>query len=160
MPKKTADEPQSTVEKHAGGRPLVFKTPEDLSEKIEEYFTYCDAKTKEIHSEKLGDMIVPDPEPYTLSGLAVWLGVDRKTLLNYSERDEFFPTIKQARARVEADLERRLSHKDTFTTGLIFNAKNNFGWVDTPTTVQQINVGSDKGNAITFVDFKHEPKSQ
>ena len=54
----------------------------------------------------------------------------RKTLYNYSEKDEFFPTIKKARDRVEMDIERRMNDKNAFTPGLIFNAKNNFGWVD------------------------------
>lgn len=116
--------------KHPGGRPPLFESAEEVEKKITEYFEYCDNKTKEIHSEKLGDMIVPDPEPYTMSGLAYWLGMDRKSLLNYSKKDKFFPTIKQARSRVEADVERRMNHKDTFTPGLIFNAKNNFGWDD------------------------------
>lgn len=112
------------------GRPLKYKTVEELQAAIDEYFLYCDNKTKEVHSEKLGDMVLPDPEPYTMSGLAIRLGLDRKSLLNYGERDEFFPTIKAARARVEADVERRMSNKDTFTPGLIFNAKNNFDWKD------------------------------
>lgn len=130
------------IQKHPGGRPLLFKTEKELQDKIEEYFAYCDSKTKQMHSEKLGDMIVPDPEPYTLSGLAVYLGVDRKTLLNYEVRDKFFLTIKMAKARVEADVERRMNHKDTFTPGLIFNVKNNFGWVEQPTTLIQNNFGS------------------
>lgn len=124
------------TQKHAGGRPLIFKTPEELQEVIDEYFDYCDNKTKEMHSEKLGDMIVPDPEPYAMSGLAYRLGVDRKTLTEYSHRDEFFPTIKKARSRIEADVERRMNGKDTFTPGLIFNAKNNFDWHD-KTEVEQ-----------------------
>ena len=151
---------ENKITKHAGGRPLAFKSVEELQTKIDEYFAYCDNKTKEIHSDKLGDMVVPDPEPYALSGLAVWLGVDRRTLLNYESKDEFFPTIKQAKSRVEADLERRMNHKDTFTPGLIFNVKNNFGWIEQPQMLQQINVGdSDKGNTITFVNFKNESTS-
>lgn len=112
------------------GRPLMFKTVEELQAKIDEYFDYCDNKTKEVHSEKLGDMILPDPEPYAMAGLAYYLGMDRKTLLHYSEREEFVPAIKHARAKIEADVERRMNNKDTFTPGLIFNAKNNFDWKD------------------------------
>lgn len=112
------------------GSPLKFKTIEELQLKIDEYFDHCDNKTKNIHSEKLGDMIVPDPEPYAMSGLAYDLGVCRQTLINYEHRDGFLDTIKKARNRVEADIERRMNGKDTFTPGLIFNAKNNFGWKD------------------------------
>lgn len=112
------------------GRPLLFKTVEELQDKIEEYFVYCDNKTKDIHSDKLGDMIVPDPQPYGMAGLAYELGISRQTLINYENKDEFLDTIKRARARVEADIERRLSSKDLFTPGLIFNATNNLGWVN------------------------------
>lgn len=116
--------------KHAGGRPLKFKTVEELIKAIEDYFDYCDNKTKEIHSDKLGDMIVPDPEPYCMSGLAYRLGLSRHGLINYKRRNKFLSTIKQARRRIEADVERRMNDKNTFTPGLIFNAKNNFGWKD------------------------------
>ena len=112
------------------GRPLLYKSIEELEQAIDEYFAYCDNKTKEVHSDKLGDMIMPDPEPYTISGLAYRLGMDRRTLLDYAQRDQFLRTIKRARNRVEADVERRMNGKDTFTAGLIFNAKNNFDWKD------------------------------
>jgi hypothetical protein len=115
---------------HAGGRPLIYKTVVKLEEAIDEYFSYCDNKTKEVHSEKLGDMVLPDPEPYTMSGLAYALGLSRQGLMEYKARDEFSDAIKKARAKIEADVERRMNSKDTFTPGLIFNAKNNFGWKD------------------------------
>lgn len=113
------------------GRPLKFKSVEELQEKINEYFTYCDNRVKKVWSEKKQDeLLISDPEPYTMSGLAVFLGVDRQTILNYSEKEEFFGTIKEARSKVESDVERRMNDKNTFTPGLIFNAKNNFNWKD------------------------------
>jgi len=111
-------------------RTLKFKTPKELQDRIDEYFDYCDNKTKEIHSDKLGDMILPDPEPYTMAGLAYYLDLSRKSLINYKRRGKYLHAIKKARRRIEADVERRMNGKDTFTAGLIFNAKNNFGWRD------------------------------
>ena len=93
------------------GRPLLYKSIEELEQAIDEYFAYCDNKTKEVHSDKLGDMIMPDPEPYTISGLAYRLGMDRRTLLDYAQRDQFLRTIKRARNRVEADVERRMKDR-------------------------------------------------
>ena len=116
--------------KRPNGRPPKYTELQVMQQKIDEYFDYCDNKTKQIHSEKFGDMLIADPEPYTMSGLAYKLDMDRRTLLDYAHRDKFLPTIKRARARVEVDVERRMNGKDTFTAGLIFNAKNNFGWVD------------------------------
>lgn len=138
-------------------KPLLFKTVEELQNRIDEYFDYCDNKTKEVHSEKLGDMIVPDPQPYGMAALAYHMGIDRKTLINYSKREPYFLTVKRARDRVEADIERRMNTKDTFTPGLIFNAKVNFGYRD------QIDITSDgekidQGNTIVFTDFKDDTK--
>ena len=64
----------------------------------------------------------------TMSGLALSLGVDRKTITNYAHKDGFFPAIKKARDTVESALERHLYGKNV--TGAIFNLKNNFGWAD------------------------------
>lgn len=116
---------------HAGGRPKLFKTVEELEEKIQEYFAYCDARVVQGYDNKTNEQFAyVSPEPYTMSGLAYYLGMDRKSLLNYKNTDEFFHTVKAARDRVEMDIDRRLNDKGTFTPGLIFNLKNNFGWKD------------------------------
>lgn len=100
-------------EKHAGGRPPKYTNKEELEKKINEYFNQCDR----------------DNDPYTVTGLALALDIDRRTLLNYGEKEEFFPTIKKAKLRVENYLEKRLI-KDSSTTGIIFNLKNNYDWKD------------------------------
>lgn len=101
---------------HPGGRPLKYKTVEELQKKIDEYFKKCDSEKR----------------PYTVTGLALALNVDRVTLLNYSNRDEeFFNTIKKAKGRIEAQLEEHLvDNYSGNTTGIIFNLKNNYGWKD------------------------------
>ena len=121
----------ATDTKHAGGRPLLYKTVEELSSVIDEYFTWCDNRTKSVFIKDLGDNIeISDPAPYTMSGLAYALDMSRRALIDYSHRDEFLPTIKRARSRIEQDVETRMNDKNTFTPGLIFNAKNNFDWRD------------------------------
>lgn len=142
------------------GRPPLYKTPEEMQTVIDEYFDWCDNKTKEIHSDKLGDMIVPNPEPYTMSGLALRLGMSRETLSNYKEKTEFLDTIKAARNKVEYDIERRMNDKDTFTPGLIFNTKNNFGWKDKSETDVTSKGEKIESNTIVFTDFKNETKGQ
>jgi hypothetical protein len=101
------------------GRPLAFNSPEELEEAVALYFeqgAYID----------MGD----DKKMYapTMSGLALALGVDRKTITNYANKDEYFPAIKKARAKVEEALEQRLYGQSV--AGVIFNLKNNFGWHD------------------------------
>lgn len=100
-------------EKHAGGRPPKYTEVEEMQNKIDKYFKQCDN----------------EHEPYTVTGLAMALDIDRRTLLNYSDKEEFFPTIKKAKLKVENYLEKRLI-KDSSTTGIIFNLKNNYDWRD------------------------------
>tara|TARA_R110000782_G_scaffold171639_1_gene263370 strand:- start:459 stop:914 length:456 start_codon:yes stop_codon:yes gene_type:complete len=112
------------------GRPLLYESSEDMQIIIDEYFDYCDNRLKQVHSKEGESYGISNPEPYTMSGLAYALGMDRRTLIDYKNRDEFILTIQRARNKVEADVERRMSDRDTFTPGLIFNAKNNFDWKD------------------------------
>lgn len=102
----------SKKEKNKSGRPLKFDDVKELEKKIDEYFK--DESNK----------------PYTITDLAVWLDCDRKTLTNYEKRDDFFPTIKRAKTKIEAEIEKCALlglYNPTFS---IFNMKNNFGWQD------------------------------
>lgn len=94
------------------GRPKKYTDAELVQKKIDEYFKICDENHK----------------PYTMSGLALSLDMDRRSLLNYSKDEKFFPTIKKARDKVESYAEERLFFPNA--TGVIFNLKNNFGWED------------------------------
>lgn len=118
----------------AGGRPLKFTSEKELSQGIEEYFALKDIEEK----------------PYTMSGLAYHLGVDRLTLLNYSKKEEFFNTVKRARERVEMWWEENLHGNSV--TGTIFNLKNNFGWRDKSEVDSTSSDGSmtPKETSITF----------
>lgn len=95
-------------------RPKLYTSVEDMQKIIDEYFIICDEKEK----------------PYTMSGLAYALDMDRKSLLNYSKDEQFFPTIKKAREKVEQQLEENALMGKANATFTIFNLKNNYGWVD------------------------------
>ena len=95
------------------GRPKKYNKVELMQQKIDKYFKNCDEKN----------------EPYTITGLALALDLDRKSINNYSKDSEFFPTIKKAKLRVENYLEKHLI-TDNSTTGIIFNLKNNYEWTD------------------------------
>lgn len=114
------------MSKNKAGRPLKFKTPEELESRIEEYFKY--AKDNE--------------EVPTVSGLAWYLDTNRQCLLRYEDSDSellksvdddvkvlFHDTIKRAKARIEAGYEQTLFNKNSAVGG-IFTLKNNYGWVD------------------------------
>jgi hypothetical protein len=100
---------------NAGGRPRLFQSPEAFEEKANAYFA-------QITSE----------ERPTLAGLCLFMGFcDKESFSNYaSYGDEFSRTIKRVQLRIEADRHNRLIGKDTFTPGVIFDLKNNHGWVD------------------------------
>ena len=102
------------------GRPLKYKTVKALKEAIDKYFN--DEEEKAAEKDKL--------PIFTMSGLAYAMGIDRKTLLSYSHKDEFLPTIKNARERVEQQMEHNMLSGSGSTTGYIFSFKNNFGWND------------------------------
>lgn len=121
------------------GRPKLLKsTPAGLAKlqkQIEQFFEESDAK---------GHI-------YTMSGLAYYLDMDRKSLLNYSKDQDFFPTISKARRKVELAIEQRLLSDKGGATGAIFNLKNNFGWKDE--TIQDV---THKGINISLQTFNDE----
>ena len=92
---------------------LKFKSEKELEKAINEYFNKCNEKEK----------------PYTMTGLALSLGIDRTTLINYGKRDLFSTLIKNAKAKVEEQLEESLYRLGN-NSGVIFNLKNNYGWKD------------------------------
>ena len=91
---------------------------------------------------------MPDPIPYTITGLALHLGTNRQTLINYENRDEFFDAINTAKLRCEHFAERSL-WQPKIATGVIFNLKNNYGWRD------QREVSGPDGEAITIAISEH-----
>jgi hypothetical protein len=109
----------------AGGRPLKFQSVEELQQKIDAFFLECDKKQ----------------DPYTITGLALALDTTRQGLINYEDREEFYDTIKIAKARVENFAEKRL-YSGT-AAGPIFALKN-FDWTDK----QDVNLGGQKNNPI------------
>lgn len=112
------------------GRPLAFKSVQELQDKIDEYFDFCDMRIIKGYSQKEEkEFAYISPAPYTMHGLARACGVDRDTIINYSHKEEFFGTIKEARNKVAEDVETRLM-EGRAQAGAIFNLKNNFGWKD------------------------------
>lgn len=101
-------------QKHAGGRPPLYDSVEEIEELIQKYFDNC----------------IKDKRPYTMSGLAYALGMDRRTLINYGKDEKFFHSIKRAKEFVEQSLEEKLISTSGVATGIIFNLKNNYDWKD------------------------------
>lgn len=91
------------------GRPLKFKTVEELQEKIDAYFENT------------------PKEEWTWTGVALHLDTSRETLREYGERPEFVDSLKKALLKVENGYE--LDLKKYGRSGTIFALKN-FDWKD------------------------------
>lgn len=93
-----------------------YKTPEELIEIITDYFKNCDKKRR----------------PYTISGLALHIGLSTETLRRY-EKDygntEYADIIKIAKQTVEVYTAEATFDNKKFQ-GAKFNLQNNFGWSD------------------------------
>lgn len=112
------------------GRPLNFKSVEELQQKIDNYFNSCDEEN----------------EPITITGLALALDTTRETLCDYEEKDEFSDTVKRAKLRVHNAYEKRLVRRGN--SGDIFALKN-FGWKDKSEVDNTINL---KNALVDFGD--------
>lgn len=73
----------------------------------------------------------------SMTGLALHLGVTRKTLANYSKTDRVGHLLEMAKLRCENLLEERMI-QGVPPTGMIFTLKNNYGWVDKTEVDQNI----------------------
>lgn len=128
----------SEPEKHPGGRPLKFETVPELDQAIQAYFDSCDPHVEQRLVDggvnQKGETIwlrrgvLTEQQPYTVSGLARALQVDRDTLVNYRNRDQFFGSVQAAYDRCHEYAESQLYGRSA--TGAAFSLKNNWGWKD------------------------------
>jgi len=118
------------------GRPLKYKTVEELQEAIDAYFAL-------------------NPERPTVTGLALELGfTDRRSFYDYKDREEFSHTIKKAVLRIESMHEANLYNGAS--TGSIFWLKNR-EWSDKQ---EQVHSGSLPPIRMEIVDGSQPKDSQ
>lgn len=102
------------------GRPPIIASPEEMDEKIQEYFDSL------RHEDKDGITHWDTP---TMSGLALALGfVSRQSLADYEARDGYSYSIKRARLLIKDYWEKKLA--GTAPTGAIFWLKNHDDYRD------------------------------
>lgn len=94
---------------HKVGRPLIYKTPEELKNKINEYLEQT------------------DDEKITITGLCLALNINKDTFYEYGKKEGYKEIIDIAKLVVENSYE--LSLRKYGRTGDIFALKN-FGWTD------------------------------
>lgn len=118
--------------KNAGGRPPLYDSVEELDKAIQKYFDDCKK----------------DKRPYTMSGLAYALGMDRTSLIRYGKDERFYNSVKRAKEFVEQSLEEKLISTAGVATGIIFNLKNNYDWKDK----QDIDANVNTDIKVTLTD--------
>ena len=110
-----------------------IKDKETLEQKIDDYFKYCDKHD----------------EPYSMSGLADTLDIDRSTLVRYGDDQEYANLIKRAKRKVERQLETKALQGKANPVFTIFNLKNNYGWRDQ----QEVKMTNEIENLDTLADM-------
>lgn len=116
------------------GRPLKYKTAEEMQKGIDEYFELCqpkyatDAEGKVLKDSR-GNPIM-ELNPPTITGLALHLGFcNRSAMYDYEARGEFCHAVKTARSRCEQWVETNGLQGNTPPAMAIFALKN-YGWSD------------------------------
>lgn len=124
-------------------------SPEHLECMVNEYFESCNGplfdKKGELLRDSNGNVVKGQVKPYTVSGLALYLGVSTNTLKKYREglvddlldemkaetedRKTFSKIVLQAKQRIEGYAEGRLYDKEG-QRGAQFVLDCCFGWVD------------------------------
>lgn len=116
-------------DKHAGGRPPLYETPEALEQAIHDYFN--PEEVVELRTDAGIQKVIEGRKPrekVTITGLAYYLGFEsRQSFYDYEEKPEFSYIIKKARLRVEMGYEENLQGNNV--AGSIFALKN-MGWKD------------------------------
>lgn len=137
--------------KNKGGRPLKFKSVEELQEKIDAYFKSCWVQkydmfgnplfVKNAKGVKTEEPIMVQFRPYTITGLAVFLDTTRDVLIDYEAKKKFSNAIEKAKQKCQSYAEEALFVGKN-PTGAMFNLKNNYGWRDKTET--DLTTGGDK----------------
>lgn len=110
------------------GRPPMFKTAEQLQQKIDDYFTKG-RNVRKIIEGKGVNLKTTDVPVITITGLALYLGFcDRQSLYDMEDLPKFTCTVKKARCRVENNYE-EMMQVNINPAGPIFALKN-MGWKD------------------------------
>lgn len=130
------------------GSPKRYLSPEHLQSMVNEYFESCMGplfdKWGNLVKDDNGDLVKTQVKPYTLSGLALFLGLSTETLRKYrngqldtildelkAETEDcltFSRVILRAKQTIEAYAEGRLYDKDG-SNGARFVLDHCYGWV-------------------------------
>lgn len=121
----------------------LFKTPEELIEKIQEFFDECKDHQEEVMSASGVIKYVSRPMMPTVHALSSYLGIQMQTLSDYEKKEGYEPfhhVVKMAKEYIYGMKTLGLINGKGATQGLIFDLKNNHNWKD------KVEVESDNRN--------------
>ena len=117
---------------------LQYETPEQLQQKVDEYFDSCYGPIYYKGEQVLditGRPVMGQREPFTLSGLARHLGISRMCICKYESYSkagliphEYAEIILDAKLRIQDYAEKRLYDKEG-SSGARFVLEAGFGWI-------------------------------
>ena len=112
----------------------IPKTPKELQKRIDSYF---DSRLSEQYSKNgelllnaTGEPIKKVEFPYTLTGLALALGLDSREALFSFEDEEMSRLVKIAVMRIEEYAEEKLFSKEAYSGVKLFLSVNFERWQD------------------------------
>ena len=128
-----------TRQKHPGGRPRKYSSPEEMQELIDKYFEDCDE----------------NQAPKTIYGLANALDLTYERLWEYQGYEEFSELIKRAKQKIIQEVEEEGRKSTTNPAFRIFWMKNVAKWADK----QEIDVNTMVGLRVDD-DIQHPDDSE
>lgn len=90
-----------------GGRPVAFKSPEEMQKKMYEYLDRQSNRVSETMSSA-GVVRTVDPAPITVEGFCVSAGITKASFYNYARKPKFRTLCNQFRQIVESYLVEQL----------------------------------------------------
>ena len=114
--------------KGKGGRKRTFESPEALAKAVKGYFNSCwrpkvNADGRLVYAD--GKLVFEQFRPYTMSGLALYLGISSETLRKYGKDEDLADIVLTARQHVEMYTEEQLMQG--IATAKV-SLEHNFGW--------------------------------
>lgn len=127
-PNKTQLKLLNSVNRSYRGKKPLFSSPEQLQSEIDQYFESCygpliDWKKHQLVYDNNGEVVKVQVEPFTVSGLAYYIGVPTETLDRitwgwYDDLDEdddyklYSAILKRAKQKINLYAEKRLYDRE------------------------------------------------
>ena len=84
-----------------GGRPVKFKTPDDMLVAMHEYLAYCESR-EVTKFTKTGLVTATIPAPITIEGFCAFAGITKTTFYEYKKKPKFNSILCQFTQIVES----------------------------------------------------------